>query len=43
MIGNVLVDEKDDYDGWLNEQMTFKETLALNKNNDLIKIASNND
>jgi heme/copper-type cytochrome/quinol oxidase subunit 2 len=34
MIGNVLVDEKDDYDEWLNEQMTFKEILALNKNND---------
>jgi cytochrome c oxidase subunit 2 len=43
MLGTVLVDEKADYDDWLNEQMTFKEILALNKNNDLIKVASKND
>ena len=41
MRGRVIVDEKENYKQWLNEQMTFKELLASNGKNDLIKIALN--
>ena len=41
MRGRVLVDEEDDYQQWLNEQMTFKEMLASIGKSDLIKLASN--
>tara|TARA_Y100000590_G_scaffold5924_1_gene7899 strand:+ start:347 stop:1186 length:840 start_codon:yes stop_codon:yes gene_type:complete len=41
MRGRVLVDEKKDYNEWLNDQLTFKEMLASNGNSDLIKLVSN--
>ena len=41
MLGYVVVDEVDDYNEWLNEQMTFEEVLASNGKSDLIKLALN--
>ena len=41
MKGRVLVDEKDDYEEWLSEQMTFEDILASNGKSDLIKLALN--
>ena len=42
MKGRVLVDEKDDYEEWLSEQMTFEEMMASLDKTDLIQIALNN-
>ncbi len=42
MKGRVLVDEKDDYEEWLSEQMTFEEMMASLDKIDLIQIALNN-
>ena len=41
MRGRVLVDEKEDYEEWLNEQMTFEEMMASIDKTDLIQIALN--
>jgi len=42
MKGRVLVDEKDDYEEWLSEQMTFEEMMASLDKTDLIQLALNN-
>ena len=41
MRGRVLVDEKEDYEEWLSEQMTFEEMMASIDKTDLIQIALN--
>ena len=41
MRGRVLVDEKEDYEEWLNEQMTFEEMMASINKTELIQIALN--
>ena len=43
MRGRVQVDEKNDYQEWLNEQMTFKDMLASIGKSSLIEIASNKE
>ena len=41
MRARLLVDEKNDYLAWLDEQMTFEEMLAKNGSINLFKVASN--
>ena len=41
MNGRVLVDEKNEFEEWLSEQMTFEEMMASLDKTDLIQLALN--